>query len=446
MPNDDIAAVPRKRRTRRWILALVAAALAALAVALYVSPAGKRLAAHGAGLFIRMEMSPVRFALPEPTGPYAIGVADLHLIDPDRPDPWVDGKPRELMVSLWYPAQHAEGLALAPYMAPAAAERFTRDSVEPLGLDAARIDTAGVRTHAWAGAPADTSLGPLPVLIFSPGGSQPRTLGAVLVEELASRGYVVVTVDHTYEAGVVAFPGGRIEGSALPEGEGVLEKMISTRVEDIRFLLDWLETLDGVALPSGLSSSLDLSRIGIFGHSAGGFTALQAMHEDRRIAAAVNMDGSLGFDISGGVFGEVAENGLDRPFLLMGAGLSGSPRRPHTHRDAPDWNALWDQSTGWKCDVYIPEGEHFTFTDHQVILPQLDAKLGVPQWLLDGMIGTVEPGAAIASARAYLTAFFDLHLRGEPQALFSGHSPAHPFVDVAGLPPHEDAERYTSGP
>ena len=38
-----------------------------------------------------------------PTGPYAIGTVQLHLVDHSRRDPWTR-RPRELMVSVWYPA------------------------------------------------------------------------------------------------------------------------------------------------------------------------------------------------------------------------------------------------------------------------------------------------------------------------------------------------------
>ena len=54
---------------------------------------------------------------------------------------------------------------------------------------------------------------------------------------------------------------------------------------------------------------LDLTRVGIFGHSLGGGVAVQAMYEDDRVAAAIDMDGTL--------FGEVATNGVARPLMLM---------------------------------------------------------------------------------------------------------------------------------
>ncbi|MHC8564032.1 alpha/beta hydrolase [Streptomyces albidoflavus] len=72
------------------------------------------------------------------------------------------------------------------------------------------MDWAGVRTQAAAGAPPDDRRR-RPVVLYSPGLQISRTLGTATAIELASRGYVTVAVDHTYEAPAVEFPGGRVE-------------------------------------------------------------------------------------------------------------------------------------------------------------------------------------------------------------------------------------------
>ncbi|GAA1717290.1 hypothetical protein [Streptomyces yatensis] len=40
----------------------------------------------------------------------------------------------------------------------------------------------------------------------------------------------------------------------------------------------------------------------------------------------------------------------------------------------------------------------------------------------------MDPGRSTAAQRAYLTAFFDQHLRGRPRDLLDGPSPAYPDV------------------
>ena len=167
----------------------------------------------------------------------------------------------------------------------------------------------------------------------------------------------------------------------------------------------------------------------MFGHSAGGFTALQAMAQDRRIDAAANLDGSLAYSMSKAVYGDVVEQGLDRPFLLMGAGTSGRERRPHTHAGAPDWRRLWERSRGWKRDLYIETAEHMSFADHQVLLPQVAQQLGVPPLVVGNALGEADPARALAAQRAYLATFFDLHLKGQRQTLFDQPLPDVTIID-----------------
>jgi hypothetical protein len=115
--------------------------------------------------------------------------------------------------------------------------------------------------------------------------------------------------------------------------------------------------------------------------------------------------------------------------MLVGAGFSGADRLPHTSAHAPDWRSFWEKSTGWKLNLYLSEGEHFSFTDQQVFVPALDERFTMPTWLQRGMIGTINPVRSIHAQQAYVTAFFHQHLRGEPQTLLLSPSPQHPDVD-----------------
>jgi predicted dienelactone hydrolase len=379
---------------------------------------------------------PLILRLPEPTGPFPVGTTELHLVDRARPDPLVAGRPRELMVSVWYPARPNRRHPIAPYMRPNAAAAFATRTDAELGLAPGQVDWAGITTHARIEAPVRTRGRGNPVVLFSPGRGVPRTIGTLLVEELASQGYVVVTVDHTFEANEVEFPAGRVEKPQIPKIDptDLNHLLIEMRVRDTRFVLDQLSVLaaggnpdaEGRRLPAGLRHALDLSRIGMFGHSAGGFTAAETMLVDRRVDAGANLDGSMAYSFSRGDFGDVVEHGLDRPFLLMGAGLSDGAR--HTHRDAADWRGFWERSTGWKLDLHVPAGEHFSFTDHEPLLPRLEAAFDLPDALVTAAIGTVDPERIVNSLRSYVPAFFDQHLRHRPQRLLDGPSPRHPDV------------------
>ncbi|WP_230991764.1 alpha/beta hydrolase family protein [Streptomyces endocoffeicus] len=369
---------------------------------------------------------PVRFELPPPTGRQPVGVTELHLVDRARTDPWVTGTHRELMVSVWYPARSASGYPRRPHMPPGTARAV--DESGSFGLARpGEVDWAATRTDAATGAPVDGHP-PRPVVLYSPGLGVTRTLGTSTAEELAGRGYVVVTMDHTHETSPVEFPGGRVELQKDPLTDPAKRKQaIETRVRDTRFVLDQLAVLrdggnpdaEGRQLPRGLGGALDLTRVGMYGHSAGGITAAEAMRTDDRIDAGIDMDGTLKY--SGTEFLPVALEGLNRPFMLMG-------KANQTHLNEPSWQSLWDHSTGWKRDLSLERGAHFSYTDAQTIVPALDERLDIPAQKREEYIGTVDPTRSTAAQRAYLTAFFHQHLRGRPQHLLDGPSPSHPDV------------------
>ncbi|NDU74714.1 lipase [Actinomadura sp. DSM 109109] len=374
--------------------------------------------------------APATFELPRPTGPHqAIGTTELHLVDTGRADPWVPDRKRELMVSVWYPAARSSG-PKAPYLRPGVAKALSE--VDALGVfKAGTVDWAGARTHAAEGAPADARRA-RPVVLYSPGLGVPRALGTTVAEELASRGYVVVTLDHTYETAPIEFPGGRVEPQRLPSSDTQARKTaLATRVKDSRFVLDRLGALragrnpdaEGRTLPSGLGRSLDLSRVGMAGHSAGGIQAAEAMRTDRRVDAGIDMDGTLQYAKNDYV--RVAETGLDRAFMLMGAASGGSPQ---THLTTPSWGSFWNHSTGWKRDLNVPTASHYSYTDLQSFLPDLDAELDISAEDRAALIGTVDPGRMTASVRAYVTAFFDRALLGRHRPVLDRPSPRHPDV------------------
>ncbi|WP_410675054.1 alpha/beta hydrolase [Amycolatopsis sp. cmx-4-68] len=345
--------------------------------------------------------APARLGLPAPTGPYAVGSTDLHLVDHARQDPWIAGTTRELMVTVRYPARPGGGPA-APYLAPGAAEVVAGEDARQLGITADRLDYT-FATHARAGAPA--AGGRRPVVLYSPSAKYPRSVGTAQLEQLASEGYVTVAIDHTHEPAAVEFPGGRVERRALPPGaDGKL--LIATRVADTRFVLDALEVLarggnpdaEQRTLPAGLTP--DLTRVGMFGHSAGGFTTGETMVADPRLDAGADLDGSMAYAQSTRDFGRVADEGLDQPFLLLSAGN-------HSAASDASWQEFLSHQRGPVRQAHLADGEHFSYTDYQALLP----RLGLDPAALAPFIGTVDAWRSIATQRTQLSAFFAHTLR-----------------------------------
>ncbi|MFG2576870.1 alpha/beta hydrolase family protein [Streptomyces sp. NPDC048481] len=360
---------------------------------------------------------PVRLVLPPPSGPHALGTVSLHLGDRSRRDPWVAARPvRELMVQLWYPARRAAGRPRAPWMTGRAAEVFQQTGY--LLPEYATLP----HTHARAGAPADMSRGRRPVILYSHGHGQHRNSGTALVEELVSHGYVVVTVDHTYDAGQVEFPGGRVERYAMPpftaeDDDPVILKAVDVRVADIRFVLEELSRrVRGRRdpRPHGLGGILDLSRTAMFGHSLGGATAASAMAAGAPVAAGANLDGSL--------FGPVVATGLRKPFLLMGEDAD----------NKPSWPEIWPRLSGWRRHLRLTGTRHFSYTDYETFMPQVAARLGATDEQLADFIGPLDATRAVHVQRRLLLAYFDLHLRGRRAPVLEGPSARYPEVRFIG--------------
>ncbi|MFD7975197.1 alpha/beta hydrolase family protein [Streptomyces sp. NPDC059071] len=331
-------------------------------------------------------------ALPAPTGDRPVGARLLHLKDTSRPDPWKpDTAFRELMVTVWYPALRPSGRE-APFMSP-------QLSAAAFGTEA----LADVRTHATLD--AAPLPGRRPLVVLSPGFGMSRVSQTALAEDLASKGYLVAAVDHTYEA-VVEFPGGRLTPCLNCTGQGGPD-VVRSRVKDIRFLLGRL-TGPGSAFP------VDPCRIAVVGHGIGGSSAVEVAGEDRRVTAAVNMEGT---------FVTPSPGPLTKPVLLMGAQWPTAGGTP-----APNWADRWSGFAAWKRWLSVPTAGHMSFSDAHWLYEHVDLTKVIPPHLVPAMFGTVSGERATEITRTYAGAFLDLQLRGVPSPLLDEPAPAFPEV------------------
>jgi dienelactone hydrolase len=350
--------------------------------------------------------------LPQPTGTQPVGVTSLSLKDTSRPDPWVPTVPyRELMVSVFYPAVSANG-PTKQYMTPLESQR----NLERQGFPGVPLDILStVRTNAVVDAKPAGRRHSLPLVVLSPGWTQPRATLTALAEDLASHGYVVVAIDHTYENRATTFPDGHVTDCAACEFDGGPDedtvfwpKYNQVHAADTSFVLD---ELTGRHPKWRGSDLIDTSRIGMTGHSAGGAATIHAMLADPRIRAGADIDGSVHVTIPG--------SGLSKPFLFMGSKDNYVPGSGGPYRN---WEKDWPNLTGWKRWIMVSGMDHSSFTDAGVLADQL----GID-------IGASTPGdRALAITRAYVRAFFDQHLGCRPQPLMAAPSPAYPEVTFIG--------------
>lgn len=345
---------------------------------------------------------PAILHLPRPTGPHQVGHTALELTDRARADPWAPAAgPRRLMVSLWYPARHADG-PRTRYMT-AQESKLLLQGQHVTGVPGGALST--VRTDAYEGAAPAGRRHRLPLVLLSPGFSLNRATLTSLGEDLASRGYVVAAVDHTYETFGTTFPDGHTttcvpcEGKQTPE---LARKIVRGRAADVSFMIDRL-TARRPAWRGG--TLIDRARIGMAGHSIGGDATSTTLRTDRRVRAGVNLDGTINTPLTA--------SGLHRPFLLLGAESIHKPGSSD-----PTWQAAWPRLTGWKRWLTVTGAQHSSFTDLHPLADQLGVDTGA----------SVTGARAARITRAYVGAFFDRALHHRHRPLLNGPSSRYPEV------------------
>jgi hypothetical protein len=357
--------------------------------------------------------------LPAPTGEFAVGRLCQDVVDPSRRERYSDNPDdrRELVLWLWYPAPSDGTVARVEYL-PTPWTPVT---------DFLGIDVDDNRAHAVADAPIAAEKPSYPVLILSPSGFPPLLLTAI-AEELASTGYVVVGVNHTYETAVTVFTDGRtvpmnpaaIAGALGPQvgpHEPVFRQRAAVcdyKAADLRSVADCLERLEPG--PTGLSRDrLDLGRLGAFGHSFGGNAALEWCRTDPRCRAAANLDGAI--------WTEVGTVGLQRPALQLLAehpefAMSGEQAVAAGMTSAASWYEAEKTLTfgGWRTvhdlgqpavTVQIAGATHMSFMD----VPFLPLREESP---VKGMLAatTIDPLRMWRITSDLLRSFFARHLDG----------------------------------
>ncbi|MCI4066487.1 hypothetical protein MRQ36_29590 [Micromonospora sp. R77] len=338
--------------------------------------------------------------LPALPGRYEVGTLTRELTDHHRTDPFAPApQDRSVMVQLWYPATAVDGSPPAPYMTPALAAFEENAS----GLPAGTLGAIG--THAHVDALPRRTFGGWPVVLFSPGSGSSRSLYTTMLEDLASQGFIIVAMDHPYDADAVEFPGGRLVlRDQPPDGPESNAVAVAVRAEDTSFVLSELPMLDGQ-----LRGTMNLHRVGMFGHSMGGATTAAAMHTDPRLAAGVDLDGTL--------YGPVVDTGLSRPFLLMSSAT-------HDRSDDGTWAEFWSHLSGWHRDLKLAGSGHLSYCDIAALVGPLHLTGMFPP----EMVGTIDGDRAVQIEQTYLTAYFDRFLRHGSTPLLDSPDPDYPEV------------------
>ena len=189
------------------------------------------------GVSVALSVLPPVFHLPKPLGEFSVGTETFHFIDDDREESFTEQKSdkRELVFQVWYPALESGRSAEKNSVFPkdrGLFHAYMQAYSGYLGLPAPALDywkysKANTSIHADLH-PADN---PYPVVPLSHGMGVGRILHTSQAEHLASHGYIVFAVDHTYSTVMTAFPDGRKTGFLTEQSQ---ERLF----EDSRAILD----------------------------------------------------------------------------------------------------------------------------------------------------------------------------------------------------------------
>jgi predicted dienelactone hydrolase len=271
-------------------------------------------------------------------------------------------------------------------------------------------DLSLVRTHSTSDPNVSSQQRAYPVVILRAGGGALTTDFTTLAEDLASHGYFVVGFDAPYRTSIIVLPDNRVitrppandpENLPADQADRLINSLLPMWTSDTKFVVSQLEKLNA-ADPSGkFTGRLDMQRLGMFGHSFGGATALQFCHDDSRCKA--------GIDIDGAPYGSVVQEGLKQPFMFMLSDHSRDLADPASRQIGVHFQSIYDRLPNGRLFITIRGANHFSFSDQMLLKSHyvigMMRKLG---------FGSLEGRRGLAITTDYVHTFFDVYLKGAP--------------------------------
>jgi hypothetical protein len=356
--------------------------------------------------------------LPPPTGPYSVGQKPYMFDHISTNDPfWPNNVSTSLLVNLYYPTFDT---ATSVYYVW---EGFSKAYDEYFGVPAGsfRNITADLAFDAKPLPDYECQKLQFPMLMFGPPGGGPSSrMFTGLLSELASHGYVVLTVDHPYEQPYLEYPNGTAFTGVLDltwNGETFLQQIYDYRLTDNSALLD---AMPRIANDTGIP--LNLTHFVFFGHSVGGTTALNAVlveknrteSREKTFLGAINIDG----DVAGPARANDTSADLRAPSLYLKQSV-------RDRSFGPPIPLFESHQSSWVKELRVlGKSNHTDFTD-TIFLKQA---LGI-----SGGAGTISAARMLNVTRTFVKAFMDMvsEVNGEDEGVLSGDdSVAEQFPEV----------------
>ena len=373
-------------------------------------------------------------ALPKPTGKYLVGITYLSFIDDDRKELFDNNQEsnREITVKAWYPSDTA--FIPEPYLLKAEAEFAVKYLQFPEIFKA-------LKTNSSRDVPLSSKENTYPILIFSHGFGEHYSQNSILMEELASHGYIVFSISHHFECKFSSYPDGRfiyIDMNSLrlqkimqemqtPKAMELIQKMYNASndeeriqvfvetnnilpmaltespkywAEDISFFIDQLENINNEH--KIFKEKLNLDRIGVFGMSMGGIASTEICITDKRIKTCVSIDGGLN--------GSILSEELQIPLLFL-----------NSKRFLGYGNLFTSKS---KMDCYslsVKDSDHYNFSDYSVY----------PVPSISFLLGTIDGEKTIEIMNVIVLGFFDKYLKENKDINLIEQANKYPEIEIA---------------
>lgn len=303
-----------------------------------------------------------------PTGKYQVSTVSYTLTDPKRLETFSDQKEnRKVTIQLWYP---------------------------------------------------QTEAGTYPLAVFSHGAFGFRGSNSSTFKDLASNGYVVCSIDHTYHAFITRQTDGKTimakngfinDALAVTNGDCSEKKTyelshewLKLRIDDENFVLDDILSKAAKQNSDKVYQLIDTDKIGLFGHSLGGATSAELARERSDIDAVIVIDGSM--------FGEeiAFENGKEvlnpTPFPVPLLNLYNEQH----YKDALECSDTYSNmvATAGAADarqIVFKGAGHLNFTDLPLFSPFLAGLLGK---------GDIDSRYCIKTMNKVVLEYYNYYLKG----------------------------------
>lgn len=357
------------------------------------------LGAVGLGLVVLLPIVLPVPELPPLSGPEGIGTFTVQLVDRTRDELYGESRrrPREFVAQIWYPASPVLVETPVPWsqdwevVAPAIARE--------MGLPSWFWNHTQY-TPSHAGESIPISAGTHPVLIYSHGWGGMRTNTLNQIEQLVSNGYIVIAPDHTYAAVATVFEDGEViykDPKVMPDPAAVTEtelvdaetNLVATIAGDLVHIFTELERGEAGAFGEA-ANSVDLTRVGVYGHSEGGAAAIKVCLEMEQCDAVLAMDPKVEAFTE-----EDLQQTMTRPALYM---------RSDEWLDTSNEALLRGIAARGEAITYLVGIEGAWHTDF-LMTPLLS-----PFTSQFGISGSIPDGRVIRIVNNYLRGFFDVFL------------------------------------